>query len=159
MTLSDASCFTIGLNTRGRIRTRKRSSRPLSLLSWGFLCLDFRAFASGDIGFIVRPQPKDCDIIFTKTGPSVLDAPTAGLFTRPGVPITGGHVPLFVNGPTARVVPPSIPDIYNEKSVQLAGTHVVNPVGGKNILLSEPEEPTLTVSGTRNPNLFDICDC
>lgn len=148
--------MTVSLTTRGRICPR--SSKPLALLTWGFLCVDLRAYSFDDIGFGVPEFPIPCDPqhIYNKESPPVFDPSTAGLFATPSSTLVGSkQVSLLATRPS--LVDPRSPGLYNQKAAQLTGTRVVVSVGKKDLLLSEPEEPTLTSSGTKAPDIFDKC--
>jgi hypothetical protein len=144
---------TISLVTRGIIC--HKSSKTLSLLTWGFLCSDIELDA--EIGFGIESSPPDCTFVYNKDFPQVLDPRNVGLFATPVVQLTGQRSPLL-GSKRPSLADPRKPGLFNPKIVQLTGSKVVTLVGTKSLLLSEPEEPTLTSSGTRAPDIFDK-DC
>lgn len=147
--------MTVALTTRGRICPKY--SHGLSLMSWGVLCLDVRPFTQDDVGFLPGFVVEPCgqDIIFNKRQPGILVPDGASLAT-PSVTLTGRVSPLLGSGRPSLMNVRS-PGLYNHKAAQLTGTKVIRTIGTKDLLLSEPEEPTLTSSGTRVPDNFDKC--
>jgi len=140
--------MTVALTTRGILC--HKGSQTLSLISWGFLC-------SPRVGFRIEPSPPDCTYVYNKEAPQVIDPSSVGLFAIPTIQLTGQNSPIL--GSVRPSLASSInPSLYNPNSAQLTGSKVITIVGNKNLLLTEPEEPTLTSSGTKAPDIFDK-DC
>jgi hypothetical protein len=145
--------MTIALTTRGMICPN--GSHVLARISWGFLCTS----REREIGFLVEPSPPTKTCVYNKDGPQILDPSSAGLFSTPSIQLTGQKSPLL-GSKRPSLVSPTSPGLFSASTVQLTGSKVVTVVGNKNLLLSEPQEPTLTSSGTRAPDIFnkDCCD-
>jgi hypothetical protein len=143
--------MTLSLVTRGIIC--HKSSKALSLVSWGFLC-STRPFV---LGFDIDPTLPECTFVYNKDLPQVIDPARVGLFATPTIQLTGQSRPLLGSSRPS-LMGKRTPGVYDPKAVQLTGSRVVTFIGNKNLLLSEPQEPTLTSSGTRAPDIFDK-DC
>lgn len=145
--------MTIALTTRGIIC--HQGSIGYSLISIGFLCN-----YNPTVGFLIEPSPptKSC-FVYNQDGAQVIDPSSAGLFSIPSIQLTGQKSPLL-GSTRPSLMSSSSPGLYNHKSAQLTGSKVVTIVGTKNLLLSEPDEPTLTSSGTNVPDIFNkhCCD-
>lgn len=145
--------MSLALTTRGVIC--HAGSIGYSLISIGFLC-NFIPRA----GFLIEESPptKSC-FVYNQEGPHIFEPSSAGLFAIPSIQLTGQKSPLL-GSPRPSLASTTTPGLYNHKSVQLTGSKVVTIVGNKNLLLSEPEEPTLTSSGTNVPDIFNknCCD-
>lgn len=147
--------MTVVLTTRGRICPR--SAKPLAMLSWGVLCIDTHVYSVDRLGFLFLESPGTCDtqLPFNKTGPS-LGRPSLGLSGGPAAVLSGNRKPALVSARPV-VVDLKSPGLYNHRAAQLTGARVVMSVGSRELLLSEPEEPTLTSSGTKAPDIFGKC--
>jgi len=143
--------MTIALTTRGMLCPY--GYRAKSILSWGFLCF-------GDIGFDIPFYPPTKTCVFNKEEPTIFEPDGAGLFSIPEIQLTGQISPLLGNATRPSLSDPKSPGLFNPKTAQLTGSKVVTIVGNKSLLLSEPQEPTLTSSGTKAPDIFnkDCCD-
>lgn len=146
--------MTIALTTRGILCPH--GYRAKSLLSWGFLC----SSRVVDIGFDIPFSPFAKTCVFNKEEPTIFEPDGAGLFSVPRLQLTGQRSPLLGNSPRPSLSGPNSPGLFNPKTAQLTGSKVVTIVGDKSLLLSEPQEPTLTSSGTKAPDIFnkDCCD-
>jgi hypothetical protein len=142
--------MTVALTTRGIVCPR--SSRAESLISWGFLC-------SSRLGFNIEPSPFEKTCVFNKDSPILFDPDDAGLFSIPRIQLTGRKSPLL-GSKRPSLSNPNAPSLFNPKAMQLTGSKVITIIGKKSLLLSEPQEPTLTSSGTKAPDIFnkDCCD-
>ena len=147
--------MTVALTTRGRICDM--SSKTLSLLSWGFLCIDLRPFLEEDVRFGFEVLPPGCQIIYNNQDPSIYDSPGAALFAVSPNLIGAKSLSPMMSSTRPSLMSTKSPGLYNHKIAQLTGTRVVTVVGNKSLLLSEPDEPTLTSSGTRIPDLYEKC--
>jgi hypothetical protein len=147
--------MTLSLVTRGRIC---HQSPALALMSWGVICTFVRPFSEADVGFDIDAFVRCGQFIYTKEDPTPTGPRDAALFAVPRANLTGRRSPTL-GGRRPSLSTAKEPGLYNRKAAQLTGTKVVRVVGTRRLLLSEPEEPTLTSSGTRAPDLFDKCDC
>lgn len=147
--------MTVALTTRGRICPKH--SHGLSLMSWGVLCVRVRIFTIDDVGFLPGFVGDPCgqDIIYEKRHPGIF-VPNGAVFANPTVALTGSPS-LRLGSTRPSLMSGKPPGLYNHKAAQLTGTKVIRTIGTKDLLLSEPEEPTLTSSGTRVPDIFDKC--
>jgi hypothetical protein len=145
----------ISLITRGKICPR--SSPVHALYSWGVLCLQIRPFLEENVRFDLEAQAAVCDqIIYNKELPPIFDPTNPGIFSNPRVVLTGRREPIL-GGKAPSLSGPKAPSLYNWRAAQVTGARVIQLVDGKPVLLSDPEEPTLTSSGTQPPDLFDKC--
>ena len=144
--------MSIALTTRGIICPP--GSIGYSLISIGFLC-NFIPRS----GFLFEECLPTKTCVYNKDGPQVIDPSSAGLFAIPSIQLTGQSSPLL-GSTRPSLMTTSSPGLYNHKSAQLTGSKVVTIIGNRNLLLAEPEEPTLTSSGTNVPDIFnkDCCD-
>jgi len=152
--------MTLALTTRGRLCHRPFQFR--SLVSWGFLCKDILepAFKVDTFEFCQQ-------FVFNKEAPFLIDIDQISFIppNRPDLAKKGQSCAFVVNdepknflSTTKRpsLVSPSA-HVYNSKSPQLTGAKVVRTLAGREILLADPEEPTLTYSGTSIPELLEKC--
>ena len=147
--------MTISLATRGRICS---PSPALALNSWGVLCFYVRPFYEEDVRFDVEELLRCGQIIYNKEDPLPLAAKDAALFSTPSAGLTG-HKDPALGGKRPSLSGGKAPTLFNRRAAQLTGTKVVRAVGTRRLLLSEPEEPTLTSSGTRAPDIFTKNEC
>lgn len=147
--------MTVSLTTRGRICSQ---SPVLALNSWGVICQFVRPFFEEDVRFDVEELVRCGQIIYNKEDSVPLSVRDVALFSTPDVALTGRKSPLL-GGQRPSLSSTKVPSLYNRQAAQLTGTRVVRVAGGKQLLLSDPEEPTLTSSGTRVPDLFTKNDC
>ena len=134
------------------------SRTPRRKKSWGVIFTFVRPFYPEDARFDVEESLKCGQLIYTKEDPTPGGAQLAGLFSTPGAVLTGRKSPLL-GGQRPSLSETKTPGLYNRRAAQLTGTKVVRAIGTRQLLLSDPEEPTLTSSGTRVPDLFDKNDC
>lgn len=139
----------VALTTRGIIC--HKGSQTLSLISCGFLC------TSIVVGGLIEPSLPDCTFVYNKESPQLLDPTTVALFAIPALQVTGQSSPILVNKRSSLSSSAS-PSLYKPNAAQITGSKVITIIGNKNLLLTEPEEPTLTSSGTKAPDIFDK-DC
>lgn len=145
--------MSIALTTRGIICPP--GSYGYALISIGFLCTSLPL----EVGFLIEESLPTKTCVYNKDGPQVIDPNSAGLFSIPSIQLTGQKSPLL-GSTRPSLARAGSPGLYNHKAAQLTGSKVVTIIGTKNLLLSEPEEPTLTSSGTNVPDIFnkDCCD-
>lgn len=148
--------MTASLTTRGRVC--HNSSTALSLISWGFICIEVRPFVIDDVRFGFEEQPEAKQRVYNKEQPPVFDPQQAGLFSHGAISLTGSaSISLLGKQKRPSLMDPRSPGLYNRQAAQLTGAKVIRAVGKKSLLLSDPEEPTLTSSGTKVPDLFEKC--
>ena len=95
------------------------------------------------------------DLIYQKKAPGIYNPATVA-FAIPNISVTGSKSPLL-GSKRPSLMSVKDPGLYDHKAAQLTGTKVIKTIGTKELLLSEPEEPTLTSSGTRAPDIYDKC--